>query len=345
MPDHRILLIAALSITVLPSTAFAQRGGGAATSGGGFMSPEINVRVRNEDGTPAPRGTHVVLESVAGGVVDDCRTRADDGVCHFVPQEKGSYIVRLVMQGYKEDSATVNLILTEKGSANLTLRRLPGEKAAAAPKDATGASVSAADLAVPDNARKEYDAGQKALDARDIDGGIAHLQKAIGLYDNFPQAYTTLGAAYVEQKKYKDAQAALQKAIQLDSKAVIAYIELGAALNQLRDYPGAVTALTKGLDLNPDMPAADYELAKSYMALQQWQNAEAPLRKAIAGQPDLVGAHIMLGNVLLKKGDGQGALNEFQTYLKLAPDGPMAQGARDIIPKIEAALAAKQQQK
>jgi Flp pilus assembly protein TadD len=80
------------------------------------------------------------------------------------------------------------------------------------------------------------------------------------------------------------------------------------------------------------------------MAQQQWQNAEAPLRKVVAAQPDLPGAHVMLGNVLLKKGDGPGALNEFQTYLKLDPNGPSSAGVRDVIPKIEAALK-KQQEK
>ena len=110
-------------------------------------------------------------------------------------------------------------------------------------------------------------------------------------------------------------------------------------MNQLKDYPGAVSALIKGLELNSDVPAGQYELAKAYMAQQQWQSAEPPLRKVIAAQPDMPASHVMLGNVLLKKGDGPGALNEFQTYLKLDPNGPMANGVREVIPKIEAALA------
>jgi len=219
------------------------------------------------------------------------------------------------------------------------LEPVPGEAPPQATKDASGGSVSAADLAVPDNARKEFDAAQKALEAKNMDSGVTHLKKAIQLYSNFPQAYATLGAAYLEQKKYKEAQEVLEKATQLDAKAAGAYIELGATLNQLKDYPAAVTALTKGLELNPDVPAGQYELAKAYMAQQQWQNAEPYLRKVIAAQPDMAGAHVMLGNVLLKKGDGTLALNEFQTYLKLDPNGPMAPGVREVIPKIEAALA------
>jgi tetratricopeptide (TPR) repeat protein len=58
------------------------------------------------------------------------------------------------------------------------------------------------------------------------------------VYDVFPQAYTMLRAAYVEQQKYNEAQAALQEAIQLDAKATGAYIELGATFNQMKNYPG-----------------------------------------------------------------------------------------------------------
>src|SRR5215472_2016486 len=307
------------------------------------MGLEINVQVRTADGYAAPTGIHVALELAEGGPVEDSTTQAG-GHLRFVPPTTGLYVVRIKEPGYKQLSGRVDLISTPKGYVSLTLQPIPGQEPPQPSQDATGASVSAADLAVPDNAKKEFDAAQKALEAKNMDSGVTHLKKAIQLYPNFPQAYATLGAVYLEQKKYKEAQEALEKATQLDPKAAGAYIELGATLNQLKDYPAAVTALTKGLELNPDVPAGQYELAKAYMAQQQWPNAEPYLRKVIAAQPDMAGAHVMLGNVLLKKGDGPGALSEFQTYLKLDPNGPMAPGVRDVIPKIEAAIA-KQQQK
>lgn len=335
MRDLGVTVGCLLFVTVLafPRFAFGQR------SSSSRVGLEINVQVRTAAGKPAPAGTHVGLELAEGGPVEECQTEPD-GRCHFIPPSPGSYLVRLKQPGYKEQFSRVDLISTSKGYVSLTLQPIPGAKEPDAPKDAAGGgAVSAADLAVPDNAKKEFEAAQKALDAKDFDSGIAHLKKATDLYPNFPQAYATMGAAYLEQKKYKEAQGALEKAVQLDPKAAGAYIELGATLNQLKDYPGAVTALTKGLDLNADVPAGNYELAKAYMAEQQWQNAEPVLRKVIAAQPDMAGAHVMLGNVLLKKGDGPGALNEFQTYLKLDPNGPMAAGVRDVIPKIQAALA------
>jgi Flp pilus assembly protein TadD len=322
---------------------FSPRAGLAQKSSGGWSSLQIDVQLRFSDGTSGPRGVLVNLEEGTGGSADTCQT-VEGGKCRFNPRNTGVYFVSVRMPGYQEVREQVDLRDVSRAYARITLRPLPAKPGQAVPKDAAGTSVAAADLAVPENARKEFDAGQKALEGGDVDKGVAHLKKATELYDTYPQAYSMLGAAYIEQKKFKEAQAVLERAVQLDPKAAGAYVQLGAALNQLKDYPGAVTALTKGLDLNPDIPAGEYELAKAYMAQQQWQNAEPPLRKTLAAQPDLAGAHVMMGNLLLKKSDLSGALNEFQTYLKLDPNGPMAPGVHDVILKIEAALA-KQQQK
>jgi len=87
-------------------------------------------------------------------------------------------------------------------------------------------SVSAADLEIPENARQEFEKGESALKQSKLDAGIAHLQKAIKLYEPFPEAYTLLGTAYLEQKNWKAAEAALEKATSLDAHASDAYLAL-----------------------------------------------------------------------------------------------------------------------
>lgn len=136
-------------------------------------------------------------------------------------------------------------------------------------------------------------------------------------------------------------RSALEKAIQQDPKAVEAYFQLGTSLIRQNDSAGAVKALNQGPQLNPDpvdAAAAHYELARAYMALGQWQEANPHAAKAVAMQPDVATWHILMGNIDLKKGDGQGAINEFQVYLKLEPDGPAAASVRGMIPKIQTAM-------
>jgi len=106
-------------------------------------------------------------------------------------------------------------------------------------------------------------------------------------------------------------------------------------------YAEAETALLRGLELDPESADGHHELAKAYWALGRWQDAEPHAQKAVALKPDLAPAHVLLGNIALRKRDPQGALKEFQEYLRLEPNGPMAEQVRTIVAKIGKALAAQ----
>jgi tetratricopeptide (TPR) repeat protein len=248
-------------------------------------------------------------------------------------------------RGYKDVTVRVELISTSRGYASLELSPIAGkamsESAANVASGASGKSVSAVDLSVPDNAWQEYAKGESALKENKLDSSIDHFRKAIRIYGEFPQAYRMLGTVYLQQKNWKDAQATLEKAIQLDSKLGDAYLELGAVFNQTKDYPKAEAALTRGLELNPDAPEGHYELAKTYWAIGRWQDAAPHVATAVTEFPTLAAPHVLLGNIFLRKNDPQGALREYEEYLRLDPNGPMAPGTREVVAKIQKALEKK----
>jgi tetratricopeptide (TPR) repeat protein len=328
---HLPLLLIFLAV---PSLLYAQRSG----MGGRVSGGVIDVQVRYASGAPGPSGIHVRLESPESGSAGDCQT-IEGGKCVFNVPSSGVYMVRMTERGYKDVSVRVELIGNSRGFATLELKPVPGEAPPEAAADVSeglsGGSVSAADLSVPENARREFEKGQSALKDNKLDSGISHLRKAIKLYDAFPSAYTLLGTAYLEQKSWKDAETALQKATSLDSKSGEAYLALGAVFNQTKDFLKAETALLRGLELKPDAPGGHYELAKTYWALGRWQEAAPHARKAVSDIPDLASPHVLLGNILLKENNPQGALQEYQEYLRLDPNGSMAPGARQMIEKLQ----------
>jgi len=316
---------------LLPSPVWAQRG---ASNGRSAGVAEINVQVRNPNGSAAPRGIHVRLESEEGGAADDCITEAG-GKCRFQPNSAGMYIVRLNQIGYKEVSVHVNLVDSLRGYVTLDLKPEHPEAPHDTPDGVSGDSVSAAELNIPENARQEFEKGQSAMKENKPDAGIPHLRRAIKLYDAYPTAYTLLGTAYLEQKNWKDAETALQKSIGFDPSSADAYLTLGAVFNQTKKYSEAETALLRGLELKPDAAPGHYELAKTYWALGRWREAAPHVRKAVSGMPDVASPHVLMGNVLLRENNAQGALIEYQEYLRLDPNGPMAPSVRQMIEKIQ----------
>jgi len=169
---------------------------------------------------------------------------------------------------------------------------------------------------------------------------IDHLKKAIKIDPQFPDAYVLLATAYIQQNNPADAKSALDQAIEMDPKLAEARLTLGTLQNSQKDYAGAEKSLTEGLKLDPESPEGNYQLAKTYWAEGRWQDAEPHVQKALSLRADMAPAHVLMGNIALRKRDPDLALKEFKEYLRLDPKGPMAAGAQQMVEKLEQPAAA-----
>jgi tetratricopeptide (TPR) repeat protein len=303
---------------------------------------QIVVFVRTVDNRPAPNGVSVRLDADDGGLID-VRSSDSSGKVTFRPPAPARYTITVRQPGYKDAVQHVDLTLTPTAAVTLQLVPLPNAEAqsfvVAEPGEPGAATVSAAELAVPEGARREFEAGEKLLTKKhDVGRSIGHFKKAIQLYEGFPQAYTFLGLAYLQDQKWQDSKSALERAIQLDPKSGPAYVALGGCLNQLKDYPGAEKALVKGLEMNPESPEGNYELAKTYWSMRRWREAEPYAVKAEKLEPDVPGVHVVMGDILLQKPDAAGALKEFNEYLRLDPHGPMSEPVQAMVAKLKKAV-------
>jgi tetratricopeptide (TPR) repeat protein len=288
----------------------------------------ITVQVRYKGGGMAPAGAMVTLEGEGSGLMGTTQTDSQ-GKATFHPKSGGYYVVSVRHPGYQSVSERVDLTTNPIGYVSVELK-----------PEGSGTSVRGSEAtisaSVPENAAKEFRTGEKLLkEKKDLDGAIKHFQKATDLHKTFSEAYLMLGLIYLDQKKYEDSGAALQKVTELDAKSAPAYLALGAVFNQEKKYDEAQQTLNRGLELSPDAVGGHYELAKSYLALGRWQEAEPHAQKALALTPNLAPAHVLLGNIALRKHDDGAALKEFKQYLQLDPKGPMAPGVTQMIQKIE----------
>jgi Flp pilus assembly protein TadD len=296
----------------------------------------ILVFVRNPDDSPAPAGVSVRLEVDGGGLMDSQSTDSSGRVT-FHPTIPTGYTIEVHQPGFKDASRHVDLTLTPTASVTLQLLPLPDRsRQPPAGHEGTDVTISSAELAIPEEARSEFEKGKLLLEEKhDVPGSRAHFQKAIKIDPNFVQAYILLGMTYLQDLEFDKSKTAINHALQLEPNSGPAYLALGACLNQQKDFASAEKALTKGLEIVPDSAEGHYEIGKAYWGLHRWQDADPHAQKAVQMLPNVPGTHVLMGNVLLQKRDAAGALKEFQEYLRLEPGGAMSDAVRSVVSKLQ----------
>jgi tetratricopeptide (TPR) repeat protein len=298
----------------------------------------IHVQVRYGRGQAIPSGVMVLVESERGGLTEHGQT---DSLGRFsLAVGTGAYRVTVKHPGYLDSWQRADLSVARTAQLSFELQAAPKANPVL-PAGGSGAQVSVAALAVPASARKEFAAGTKLLEKNKAQASIQHFCKAIALHEKFADAHAMLGIAYLEQKQWADAQDSLERALQLDPKLSAALLGLGVALNRQKNYREAEQVLRRGLEINPYAAEGYYELAKNCSDAGRSEEAEAYALKATAKAPLMPIPHLLLGNLLLRKRDTEGALREYKHYLTLDPDGEAAAAARAAIARIENKLASK----
>jgi tetratricopeptide (TPR) repeat protein len=279
----------------------------------------------------------VTIEAQESGYAGQAET---DSSGNFAIQglSPGMYLVKTKMPGYEEMTQRVDLTLAFGSYLNLELRPRHAEQPAALPPEGPTARLAVRLAVVPEKARKEFAIAETLWkEGKDPNRCVDHLHKAIRAWPQFPDAYTLLASAYMQQGKQAEAKSAVDRAIALDPQLPEARFTLGSLENSRKDYASAEKSLMEGLKLDQESPQGHYELAKTYWAMGRWQEAEPHAFKAAALEPTMAPVHVVLGNIALRRQDADGALKEFQEYLRLDPQGPMADAVRAMVKKIQAA--------
>lgn len=298
---------------------------------------EVAGFVRAANTNQAVEGTIVSLQSDIGEHINQINVEGN-GYFSFSSLNPGVYYVAARAPGYKETRSRADLFSSRRVSVHMMLQ--PDPKAAPPPAVPPAATIDERILRIPEPARKEYQKGNELLMVqKDAKGSIEHFKKALKLFPEFPEAQMLIGTAYMDMKKWSDAQKALEKAIEMDGKLGAAHLALGSCLNAQGNFAAAEKPLLRGLELESNAGPGHWELGRVYWTMQRWPEAETHARKAVELAPALAPAHLLMGNVLLQKRDALGALAQFKEYLRLDPEGPFAATTRDVVGKLERAVA------
>jgi tetratricopeptide (TPR) repeat protein len=150
------------------------------------------------------------------------------------------------------------------------------------------------------------------------------MSRAVALRPESAEFRCNLGAALLELNRKEEAAAELRRAIDLRPNMAQAHNNLGNALTALGRHQEAADCARRALALDPNYAQAYYNLANVQRNLGQWDEAVANYRRALALKRDWREAENNLGNTFCSAGRFAEAENLFADVLARRPDDPLA---------------------
>jgi arylsulfatase A-like enzyme/Tfp pilus assembly protein PilF len=137
-------------------------------------------------------------------------------------------------------------------------------------------------------------------------------------------AYELIADGFMAAKDYNGALPALQKAVELQPKLSRSRINLAACYIALGRTGEASTMLNQIIAEYPKFPLAHYHLALLHEREGNAAAARAEYEAELANHPKTVAARFNLGELLMKTGDGAGAERELKTLVEQDPSNARA---------------------
>jgi tetratricopeptide (TPR) repeat protein len=186
------------------------------------------------------------------------------------------------------------------------------------------------------------------IQAKNYQNAVATMNQAIQVDPAQPLLYGTLGDASLGMKDYKGCIDAYTKAIDLQNQkkpnpqiASRWLSNLGNCQARSGDVAGAQSSFDKAAQEDPTFAAQAYFNEGAILTnAGKADEANAAFDKAIAADPTKAEAYYQKGVNLTGKATtdktgkvipAPGTVQALQKYLELAPDGPNAQAAKDIL--------------
>jgi tetratricopeptide (TPR) repeat protein len=289
----------------------------------------IDGQVRTSDNSPLPKNVRVILET-SEGAFSDQQFPGADGRFRFLTVQGNKYRITVVADGFQR--ATQNVDDDWGANHSPTIYLVPsGKKSSAPPAEA------ASDRAAPKQARKEYEAGNRALQAGNPEEARKHLEKAVSEYPCYARAQTALGVTLVMQHQPAAAESAFRSALKCDAGFLEAYQRLAILLKGQNKYAECEAILDEGVRRFPAEWGLHYQLGNAKAGLGDYPDAEQEFLKAqtlnTEPPPEI---HLRLAEFYRDWKKYDKARAEAETYLRTDPHGPMAEPAREMLQELQA---------
>jgi tetratricopeptide (TPR) repeat protein len=192
--------------------------------------------------------------------------------------------------------------------------------------------VSVQELAMPRKAAQAFTKGTQLLLKGDLEASLPYFREVIEQAPDTYRPYHNLGLALFRLGRLDAAAENFQKSIDLTNGAFAPSIfGLSMILYQRADYSQAEFLIQRGLLVTPYSAIGKYCLALVQFSLGRIAESERSALEAIRLDPRQADVYVLLARIHELQHNPSAVLTEAQTYLKLAPNGPLHADALDLL--------------
>ena len=297
-------------------------------------------QIVTEDGSPLPNSPQII-PNLTDRLVSEC------AIINIFGNGSIQYLVNYRSRAYDPATADMcSVTIRMKGFQTMTVTLRNDSTVVLKHTGALheGSTVTASSLNAPEPAKKAFGKGVNAMDDEKWAQAQKNFEKAVEIYPGYAVAWSDLGEVLKKQSKPADARAAFEKAIAADPKYIKAYIQLTALNLEEKKPEDAATVAGKAVAMNPlEFPELYFFNAIANYNLKHMDVAEISARRAteLDSAHEFPRAEVLLGTILIAKGDRAGGLQHFRKYVELVPKAQDVEQIRKAIAQLEAPGDAK----
>ncbi|HOV72681.1 MAG TPA: tetratricopeptide repeat-containing serine protease family protein [Candidatus Hydrogenedentes bacterium] len=183
--------------------------------------------------------------------------------------------------------------------------------------------------------RQAIEAYNRGVRAESIHEKISAYDTAVKLFPEFYEAWFNLATACTAAGEHQRALDSFGRAEALKSNAVEVFRGKGRVLLLQRNYPEAIACFERAAMLAPNDPSAHNDLGEARRQAEDFTKAISSFETALKLNPAYTAARYNLGLAYAALGRNANAIEQFQAYLRDAPDAPDSGTVKEWIAKLE----------
>jgi Flp pilus assembly protein TadD len=191
------------------------------------------------------------------------------------------------------------------------------------------------DLVVPREARREFGEGMKDWRCGNAAEAVRHLERALKIHHNYPEALTNLGSAcHVAGDNTRAAQL-FEQVTQIAPEMYAGWLNLGVMLLLTGQPRQALQAEMQALRLRPDDPFVLYQVGLCQYRLGEFDAARRSLERVIELDPSsAIYPHLSLARIALAENRKDEVARLLREISRLHPNAPQPPGMRELVSQL-----------